>query len=61
MVDINKLQGKDLKDAGAYVEFDTKKSAVVQVRSGISLVSVANAAENLDKKSRNHLVGVTTL
>lgn len=47
LVDIAKLKGKDLKDAGAYVEFDTKKSPVVQVRSGISLVSVANAAENL--------------
>ncbi|WP_267297099.1 GH92 family glycosyl hydrolase [Parachryseolinea silvisoli] len=49
-VDISKLQGKDLKDAGVYVEFDTKKSAVVQARSGISLVSIANAGENLEKE-----------
>ncbi len=48
-VDISKLQGSNLKEAGAYVEFDTRKSAVVQVRSGISLVSVANAGENLTK------------
>lgn len=50
LVDISKLQGKDLKDAGVYVEFDTKKSAVVQARSGVSLVSVANAGENLEKE-----------
>jgi predicted alpha-1,2-mannosidase len=50
LVDISKLQGKDLKDAGVYVEFDTKKSAVVQARSGISLVSIANAGENLEKE-----------
>lgn len=41
------ISGKDLRDAGMFVEFDTKKHPVVQVRSGISLVSVANAAENL--------------
>jgi predicted alpha-1,2-mannosidase len=50
LVDISKLQAKDLKDAGVYVEFDTKKSAVVQARSGISLVSIANAGENLEKE-----------
>ncbi|MBT1685877.1 GH92 family glycosyl hydrolase [Dawidia soli] len=50
LVDISKLQGKDLKDAGVYVEFDTKKSAVVQARSGVSLVSIANAGENLEKE-----------
>ena len=41
------ITGKNLKDAGMYVEFDTKKSAIVQARSGISLVSLENAAENL--------------
>ncbi len=50
VVDISRLRGKDLKEAGAFVEFDTKKSAVVQARSGISLVSVSNAAENLEKE-----------
>jgi predicted alpha-1,2-mannosidase len=50
VVDISKLKAKDLKEAGAFVEFDTKKSAVVQARSGISLVSVSNAGENLEKE-----------
>lgn len=45
-----KISGKDLKDAGLFVEFDTKKHPVVQVRTGISLVSVANASENLQKE-----------
>lgn len=44
------LTGKELKEAGAWVEFDTKKSPVVQARSGISLVSTANAALNLEKE-----------
>lgn len=35
------------KDAGVFVEFDPKKSPVVQVRSGISLVSRSNADLNL--------------
>jgi predicted alpha-1,2-mannosidase len=41
------ISGKNLSDAGMFVEFDTQKSKTVQVRTGISLVSVANAAENL--------------
>lgn len=41
------ISGKDLKDAGVFVEFDTKKSKIVQARSGISLVSIENAGENL--------------
>lgn len=44
----NTIHGEDLKDAGLYVEFDTKSNHSVQVRSGISLVSVENAAENLE-------------
>ncbi|HYG40808.1 MAG TPA: GH92 family glycosyl hydrolase [Cytophagales bacterium] len=35
------------KKAGAFVEFDLKKSNTVQMRTGISYVSIANAAENL--------------
>jgi predicted alpha-1,2-mannosidase len=35
------------KDAGVFVEFDQKKYPVVQMRSGISLVSKDNAALNL--------------
>ena len=44
------LAGQDLKEAGLYVEFDTQRHPVVQARTGISLVSVANAAENLEKE-----------
>ncbi|EDM38945.1 hypothetical protein PBAL39_22770 [Pedobacter sp. BAL39] len=36
-----------LSDAGAYVEFDTRTQQTVQVRTGISLVSIENASENL--------------
>ncbi len=42
-----KISGKDLKDAGMFVEFDTSKDKVVQVRTGMSLVSIENANENL--------------
>jgi len=49
-VDIDKLRSSNLREAGAWVEFDTRSQAVVQARSGISLVSVANAGENLDKE-----------
>ncbi len=41
------ISAKNIKDAGVYVEFDTKNTPVVQVRSGISLVSLKNASENL--------------
>ena len=49
----DKLSEKDIvtagavKDAGAYVEFDTRKNQVVQTRTGISLVSIENASQNL--------------
>lgn len=39
-----------VKSAGAYVEFDTRKNSVVQVRTGISLVSIANASQNLNEE-----------
>lgn len=42
--------GKNLTDAGMFVEFDTKLYPTVQVRTGISFVSIANAAENLKKE-----------
>jgi len=35
------------KRAGAYVEFDTRNNPVVQVRTGISYVSIENASQNL--------------
>lgn len=44
------ISGKNLKDAGLFVEFDTRENPVVQVRTGISLVSIANASENLQKE-----------
>ncbi|WP_421940304.1 GH92 family glycosyl hydrolase [Pedobacter sp.] len=39
---------KDAKDAGAYVEFDTRNNQVVQVRTGMSYVDLAGAAKNLE-------------
>ncbi|MDR2232722.1 MAG: GH92 family glycosyl hydrolase, partial [Tannerella sp.] len=47
IVQSNSIAAKNIGDAGAYVEFDTKESKVVQVRTGISLVSINNASENL--------------
>jgi predicted alpha-1,2-mannosidase len=44
------IKGKNLKEAGVYVEFDTKIKNVVQARTGISLVNLENAAENLEKE-----------
>jgi predicted alpha-1,2-mannosidase len=38
---------KGAKDVGGIVEFDTKVNNVVQLRTGISYVSIANARENL--------------
>lgn len=43
----NILAAENPKNAGAFVEFDTRENQSVQVRTGISLVSLANAAENL--------------
>ncbi|MGV8877713.1 MAG: GH92 family glycosyl hydrolase [Sphingobacteriaceae bacterium] len=44
------LQAKNAESAGAYVEFDTHNHQVVQARSGISLVSIANAGKNLEEE-----------
>ncbi|MBQ6186574.1 MAG: GH92 family glycosyl hydrolase [Prevotella sp.] len=41
------LRGSDLTDAGMYVEFDTRQHPVVTLRTGISFVSIQNAALNL--------------
>lgn len=52
----NKVGGGDIvgaidpKNAGAYVEFDTRENQVVQTRTGISLVSLDNAAQNLSEE-----------
>jgi predicted alpha-1,2-mannosidase len=45
--DMNIVESINPKNAGAYVEFDPKDKPVVQVRTGISLVSLDNAGENL--------------
>ncbi len=42
------LNVKGAQDAGAIVSFDTRKEQVVQLRTGISYVSIANARENLE-------------
>ncbi len=36
------------EDAGAFIHFDTETNPVVQVRSGISYVSIENAGKNLE-------------
>ncbi|MCP4453615.1 MAG: glycoside hydrolase family 92 protein, partial [Planctomycetes bacterium] len=42
------LKTGKVKDAGAFIEFDTRENPVVQVRTGISYVSIDNARENLE-------------
>ena len=42
------IAAKNSKEGGVWLQFDTHQSGVVQARSGISLVSVANAALNLE-------------
>lgn len=39
---------KNANDAGAFVEFETKEHQVVQVRTGISYVSIDGASKNLE-------------
>ncbi len=42
------LEKTNPKDAGAYVQFNTEKNRIVQVRTGISYVSIENARKNLE-------------
>ena len=44
------LHAMNPTNAGAFVEFDTRRNPVIQVRTGISLVSVENAAQNLEQE-----------
>lgn len=44
------LKARNIRDAGIWMEFDAKQNPVVQSRTGISLVSIANAADNLEKE-----------
>ncbi|WP_195470040.1 GH92 family glycosyl hydrolase [Bacteroides xylanisolvens] len=48
--DTSQISGEELSDAGLFVEFDTKKYPIVQLRTGLSYVSVSNASENLNKE-----------
>jgi len=47
VIEVSSIKAKDLKDAGMYVEFNTETNQTVKARSAISLVSIANASENL--------------
>jgi len=47
------LNVKNLKDAGVFAEFDTRRNQVVQVRTGISFVSIDGAAKNLETEISN--------
>jgi putative alpha-1,2-mannosidase len=47
---VSGLKVKGVKNAGVYVEFNTVENPLVQVRTGISYVSIENAAENLGKE-----------
>ncbi len=51
--DTDLLKIKKPEDAGAIVEFDTKVNKVVQLRTGISYVSIENARENLETEISN--------
>lgn len=44
------LESGPCREAGLFATFDPARTPVVQVRSGISLVSLENAAENLEKE-----------
>lgn len=44
------IQAMGKWDTGIWLTFDEKKTPVVQIRTGISLVSIANASENLEKE-----------
>lgn len=46
----NERRKKRALDFGAIAEFDTKENNVVQLRTGISFVSIENARENLNKE-----------
>jgi predicted alpha-1,2-mannosidase len=47
---VSKLSVKNPNDAGIFIEFNTTKDSVVQVRTGISYVSIENAKQNLEQE-----------
>ncbi|MCM1178414.1 MAG: glycoside hydrolase family 92 protein [Clostridium sp.] len=48
--EVNGLRHGDCREAGLFACFNSTDTPVVQVRSGISLVSIENASENLAKE-----------
>lgn len=48
----NELKTEAVKDAGAFIEFNTEVNQVVQVRTGISYVSIEGAENNLEQEVR---------
>ena len=50
ILESTKIRCKNPKDAGYFVEFAKQENNQVQVRTGISYVSIANASENLKKE-----------
>jgi predicted alpha-1,2-mannosidase len=50
VISSNHLKAENLTDGGVWVEFETSSSPVVKARTGISLVSIENASENLEKE-----------
>ena len=51
--EVNELRADKPEDAGAVVEFDTRENNIVQLRTGISYVSIENAQLNLEKEISN--------
>ncbi|MFT3701830.1 MAG: GH92 family glycosyl hydrolase [Agriterribacter sp.] len=49
----NSFHASDIKNAGFFLQFNAKETPVVQMRSGISLVSIENAALNLQTEITN--------
>ena len=49
----NSLTADAAEEAGIFLEFDTRKHPVVQIRSGISYVSIPNAGLNLETEISN--------
>lgn len=48
--DVSELSAKNPKHTGIFIEFNTTKKRIVQVRTGISYVSIKNAEENLERE-----------
>lgn len=45
---VSQMSAKDPKQVGVFIEFNTTKNTAVQVRTGMSYVSIKNAEENLE-------------